>query len=354
MNLLDYLEHYNTKTFKEVPFNEVDALAFSLMSYFPFDLLQSKDIDSKDVAKFLKTYRPIRLPKRKRMDIIVLNVLCSSKRYKGIKFLDFIKKKNGKSIEQFQAVTIALDDFLFVSFCGTDASIVGWREDFNMSFLEMVPSEVDAIKYINDVRKKHPFKPLYIGGHSKGGRLAVRAGKEIYKNNTLKAVFSFDGPNFTDSFYDYQYDEMKHLIYEYAPNESIIGRLVKDTPKIIVESSATLLSQHDTYTWLVEDDHFVHALVYTETSNRIAKVTSKTVQSLDNQSKNVVVNTLFDVANELKNKKITPSDKPIETVKYALSNVKMEWKNIPRSKRRVVMIVLFKIIWIIIKTRKTK
>ena len=241
MNLIDYLNNYSNKTFKEVPFNEVDALAFSLMSYFPFDLLKSKNIDAFDVNYFLKTYKPKRLPKRKRMDILVLSTLCSSRRYKGIKFLDFKKKKDGQSIEQFQAVTIEFKDFIFVSFCGTDASVVGWREDFNMSFLEMVPSEVDAIKYINDVRKKHPFKPIYTGGHSKGGRLAVRAGKEIYKNNTLQAIFSFDGPNFTDSFYDSQYEEMKYLVHEYAPNESIIGRLIKDTPKIIIESSATLI-----------------------------------------------------------------------------------------------------------------
>lgn len=353
MNLIDYLNNYKDTSFKKVPFNEVDALAFSLMSYFPFDSLNSDKITADDVTKFLKSYKPVSRNQRKLSDIVVLNTLCSSKRYKGIRFLDFKKKRDGQSIEQFQAVTIDLKDFLFVSFCGTDASIIGWREDFNMSFLETVPSEIDAIKYINDVRKKHPFKPIYIGGHSKGGRLAVRAGKELVKNNTLKAVFSFDGPNFTESFYDEKYDDMAHLIYEYAPNESIIGRLIKDTPKIIVESSSSLLSQHDAYTWLIEDDHFVHTLQYTETSNRIARVTTKTFNELDIETKSMVINTLFDITTKLNIQNLKDSNDPLETIKDALNNIKMEWKNIPKEKRRVVKAVVLKIILIIIQTRKS-
>ena len=352
MNIIDYLNKYKEKTFKQVPFNELDALILALMSYFPFDLIGKKRILASDVVEFLKTYDPPRKIERKLLEIVVLNTICSSKRYKGIKFLEFEKRMSDETIEQFQAVTIDFKDFMFVSFCGTNATIVGWREDMNMSFLEIVPSEIDATRYINYIRKKHPFKPIYIGGHSKGGRLAVRAGKEIYKNNNLQAIFSFDGPNFTDSFYDSRYDEMKELIYEYAPNESIIGRLIKDTKKIIVKSSASLIKQHDAFTWLVEDDHFVHTTRYTNTSNKIAEVTGELFNNLDVGTKSVVINTLFDAIEKLDFGAFKKGENKIEGAKKMLSEVKISWRSIPKENRKVVLNFVFTVILIIIQTQK--
>ena len=349
MNLVDYLQNYQNKTFKEVPFNEIDALILSLMGYFPFDQIDKKKINCKDVLKFLETYEPVNTSERKLKDIYILHTLCMCKRFSGIRFLDFVKKRNGDSIEQFQAVTIEINNFLFVSFCGTDATVLGWREDFNMSFLDIVPSEVDAIEYINNQRKKHPFKKIYVGGHSKGGRLAIRAAKELYKKNTLHAVFSFDGPNFTTSFYDHVYDEMKSLVYEYAPNESIIGRLINDRKKIIVKSSAKGIFQHDGYTWEVEDDHFVHQDNYTAKSDKIAKVTNTLLCDVDMETKQVFVNTLFDLLEKLNITEFRDEAYNIGLVKNALANVRIEWKNTPKEHRKILLKVLFMVLLIAIK-----
>lgn len=352
MNVIDYLKKYKDIPFKEEPFNELDALTLALMSYFPFEYINKKKITPKIINEFLKTYKPEVTTERKLFDIIVLNILCNSIRYKGICFYDFCKKKSGESIEQFQAVTILFRNFMYISYCGTDATVIGWREDFNMSFLDIVPSEVDAINYANQQRKKHPFKDIYIGGHSKGGRLAVRAGKEIYKKNNLKAVFSFDGPNFTDSFYDYKYDEMKSLIYEYAPGDSIVGRLIKDRKKIIVDSSKELIHQHDAYSWLVEDNHFVHLDKYTSRSDKIAVITNKTFYNFDNQTKSIVINTLFDVADSLGIHKLKSGESVTTLVKNIISDIRIEWKNIPKENRKIVLKVLFDIVLIILQPKK--
>ena len=161
MNVVDYLHAYKDISFKIERFNELDALILSLMGYFPFDLINKKKIDADDVTSFLETYKP-KKSERKQLDAYILKLICTSERFKGIRFLDFAKKRSGEAIEQFQAVTIELKDFLFVSYCGTDATVLGWREDFNMAFLDIVPSEVDAIKYINDQRHKHPFKDILL------------------------------------------------------------------------------------------------------------------------------------------------------------------------------------------------
>lgn len=348
MNVVDYLKTYKDIPFKNVPFNELDALILSLMGYFPFDLIDKKKIDAEDVIDFLKTYEPTNKSERKLLDIVILNTLCSCKRFEGIKFLDFAKKRSKEAIEQFQAVTIALKDFIFVAFCGTDATVLGWREDFNMAFLDIVPAEIDAIKYINDQRKKHPFKDIYIGGHSKGGRLAIRAGKEVYKKNNLQAVFSFDGPNFTDSFYDYQYDEMKSLIYEYAPNESIIGRLIKDYKKIVVESNAKGIYQHDAYTWQIEDDHFVHLDNYTPKSDKIVKVANGVLEKYDNETKAIFVNTVFDIFEKLNISEFKDDKHMILAIKSVINNLRIEWKNTPKEHRVVLRQILFSIVVIAI------
>lgn len=350
MNVIDYLQNYKDISFKEARFNELDALALSLVSYFPFELIGNKSkYGPKEVVEFLRTYEPRNKSERKLMDIYVLNILCTCQRYKGIKFLDFAKKSSKESIEQFQAITISLKDFIFVSFCGTDATVIGWREDFDMGFLDIVPSEVDAIRYINEQRKKHPFKDIYIGGHSKGGRLAIRAGKEVYKKNNLQAVFSFDGPNFEDSFYDYKYDEMKHLIYEYAPHESIIGRLIKDRKKIIVESNAKGIFQHDAYSWQVIDDHFIHMDSYTAKSDKIVKVANGVFDKFDNEAKSIFVNTFFDLVAKLDVEELRDDNHAILVVKNAISSLRIEWKNTPKEHRKVLLQVLLTSISLFIK-----
>ena len=348
MNVVDYLHAYKDISFKIERFNELDALILSLMGYFPFDLIGKKRIDADDAVSFLETYKP-KKSERKQLDAYILKVICTSERFKGIRFLDFAKKRSGEAIEQFQAVTIELKDFLFVSYCGTDATVLGWREDFNMAFLDIVPSEVDAIKYIDDQRHKHPFKDIYIGGHSKGGRLAIRAGKEVYKKNNLKAVFSFDGPNFTDSFYDYQYNEMKSLIYEYAPNESIIGRLIKDRRKIIIESNAKGIYQHDAYTWQIEDDHFVHTDNYTAKSDKIVKVANGVVEKCDNDTKSIFVNTFFDLVEKLNVENLDDDKHALFVVRSAISSLRIEWKNTPKEHRKVLLQVLLTTFLLMIK-----
>ena len=349
MNVIDYLNAYKDISLSQERFNELDALILSLMGYFPFDLIDKKKIEAKDVVEFLKDYKPKGKSERKRLDIYVLKTICTSERFKDIKFLDFEKKRSGEAIEQFQAVTIVLKDFVFVSFCGTDATVLGWREDFNMAFLEIVPSEVDAIRYINEQRHKHPFRDIYIGGHSKGGRLAIRAGKELYKKNNLKAIFSFDGPNFTDSFYDYQYDEMKTLVYEYAPNESIIGRLIKDRKKIIIESNAKGIYQHDAYSWQIEDDHFVHLDSYTPKSDKIVKVANGVVEKCNNEEKSIFVNTFFDLIEKLNVNELEDDKHTLFVVRSALSSLRIEWKNTPKEQRKVLLKVLLTTLLLIIQ-----
>ena len=352
MNVVDYLNNYREVSFNEKPFNEIDALVFTLMSYFPYNLLDKKKFDKDDVVEFLNTYQPENKAERKLLDIYILKTLCTCTRYKDVKFCHYVNKRSNKAIEQFQAISFKFKDFIFVSFCGTDASLLGWKEDFNMAVMSTIPSEVDAIEYINNVRRMHPFIDMYIGGHSKGGRLAIRAFKEVYKKNTIKGVYSYDNPNFDKSFYDEDYLHIKDKIYEYAPNESIIGRLICDNKrKIIVKSNAKLLMQHDAYSWEIDNNHFVREYSFTQRSDKISAIINETLERLDHDTKFVFINAFFSLMERLDIVEFRDSEYNKKLVLNALSNIRIEWKNTPWEERKTILKVLWSILVIIIRTR---
>ena len=352
MNVVDYINNYKDISFNEKPFNEIDALVLTLMSYFPYNLLNKRKFDKEDIVEFLKTYEPENKSERKLLDIYILNTLCTCVRYSDVKFVHYVNKRSNKAIEQFQAISFKFKDFLFVSFCGTDASLLGWREDFNMAVLSTIPSEVDAMEYINHVRRMHPFIDMYIGGHSKGGRLAIRAFKEVYKKNTIKGVYSYDNPNFDKTFYDEDYLNIKNRIIEYAPNESIIGRLICDNKrKVIVRSTAKLLMQHDAYTWEIDNNHFVRETCFTQRSDKISTIINETLEKLDHDTKFVFINALFSLMERLDIVEFRDSDYNKQLVLNALSNIRIEWKNTPREERHTILKVLWSILVIMIRTR---
>ena len=341
MNVIDYLNEYKDISFKDAPFNEADALLFALLSYFPFDRIKKGTIKPKHALKFLETYEPEKRTKRKLLDIVVLRTVCESSRYKGIFFTDFVKRRSNESIEQFQAVTIIIKDKIIISYCGTDGTLLGWREDFNMSFLDIIPAEISAIRYADKIRKAHPFRKMIMVGHSKGGRLASRAGKELYKKNKLEGIYNFDGPNFLDDFYDDKYAGVQSLTHLYTPSDSIIGRLINNKEdKMIVDSSEKLFLQHDAYNWLIEDNHFIYLDHYSKQSDEITRIIDHLFKGTSLETKQILINTVFDVLENSPNAGLSA-----KTFIAYVSNV---WNRYPKERRGELLKIAIKNIFDII------
>lgn len=339
MNVLDYLHKFKDTSFEVMGFNELDALICSILSYYPFHLQDTKKVmKAKDLTKLLYSTDERGLSQRKRNDIKLMLEFATSKRYQGFKLINFKRVFDKDATVQFQAITILFKKFMFVSFCGTDATLNGWKEDFNMSYLEMVPSERVAIDYVNTVRKSHPFRPLYLGGHSKGGRLAITGAKYLSKKKGLLQVFSFDGPNFLDSFYDDKYYEIKSHIYKYTPNESIIGRLINDNgkDKIIVLSNSELLGQHDIYSWEVENAHFILEKEYTKRSNKIVGIINTSLRFIPDDKKKKVIDTLFDLLSRTDFNVFTDDKIDRDLLKQFIPILKEEWKATPKDGREAI------------------
>ena len=345
MDLFAYLNLYQDTSLKEMAFNEIDALMMSLVAYVPFDELHfNKDkVKADELIKMLDQYvPPLNSGERKLKYLELLKQVCLCKRYEKPTFAYFRKERDDQSDKQFQAITIIFKDYIYISFSGTDSTTLGWKEDFNMAYLETVPSEISAVKYANEVSSRIWFKRIYLGGHSKGGRLAVSAAKGLFNKRRIKAIFAFDAPNFPSSCYDQNYKSIDSYVLAYAPNESIIGRLMMEYhQKRIVKSTNSLLMQHDAFSWVINDKSFVYENEYTEKSTRIVNTINNALTNYDDELKNQFIDTLFDMFDRLEIDKL-PNEK--EYVPFFLAKAPRlvgEWKNTPKEDRSVIKKIIF-------------
>ena len=345
MDVIDYLKSYQNISFKEAPFNEVDALVLAMISYVPFEELKAKNdkIKNSELLKCIDEYKPKKNTSERKLKYIeLLRLVCKAKRFEKAVFINYKKIRDKVADKQFQAVTIILKDFIYISFCGTDATVLGWKEDFNMAILEIVPSEIEAIKYANEIASTKWFKKIYLGGHSKGGRLAITAAKGLNNKKRIGAIFSFDAPNYPSSCYDASYKQIDNYIISYAPNESIIGRLMNEYhQKRIIKSTNKLLMQHDAFSWVIEDRSFVYESDYTEQSNKISNTINHALTTYDEEKKRQFIDTLFDYLDRLNVDKL-PSEKDI--IPFAIKKIPFliaEWKNTPKENRTVVKKIIF-------------
>lgn len=348
MHVIDYLYQYQNISFKDVPFNECDALLLSLASYFPFDELNHSQLiyKSKDLVSLISNYNPsFDTSERKKKYIEIVLELCKSIRFRDIKFGFYVRKRDEVEAKQFQAVTIILKNFVFISFCGTDSTTLGWKEDFNMAYLDTIPSEIEASKYAEQIMRKFLFSKFYFGGHSKGGRLAITALKNVRKPRRVINVFSFDGPNYPDSFYDEQYENIKRKIITYTPDESIIGRLMTPNRKpLIVASSNRLLMQHDALSWVIDGHHFVLKESYTPSSDKIVKSINRAFLNYDNETKKTFVDSLFDLLERLNIETLPNENNILLFIKDHLFNIRGEWKNTNKESRDTLKKITFEIV----------
>lgn len=262
MNIYSYVDKYGNYTFDEVEFNEIDNAVFASLSYLNLKTILSKNKIS--IEKVGKLYFEKHSKKSKNVLIVrraikLLKYIQNTKRYKDLLLYNYVYKK-GKD-EQFCALTIEINNKLvYVSFEGTDASISGWREDFMLTYKFPVKAQIRAIDYLN---RNFLFKrkKIILGGHSKGGNLALVAGmyaSDIIKNKIIK-IYNNDGPGLLkEQFESEEYASIKNKLVHIIPNYSIVGLLLyHDKDYIVVKAAKKGAFSHDLFTWVVKDIKFV-------------------------------------------------------------------------------------------------
>ena len=273
MNIIDYLKWRGDLSLKASPFNEVDNLIISQMAYTGFDEY-FKLKDSYTISElsdlFFNDHTDEEIMASKsfvKLAPFVLREMANSVRFKDCLVHDFVSTVNEETFEQFCCFQIDLSDHTtYVAFRGTDDTIVGWHEDFCMSF-EIVPAQIAAKEYM---KRLSPYRKYRLGGHSKGGALALYAGLNApRKGKNIINVYSNDGPGLNRKYLSKEelegYENIKNKIIKIVPEFDFFGVLFsKDYITKVVKSDAVMLLQHSAMSWLVEGTKFVETTLSEE------------------------------------------------------------------------------------------
>ncbi len=260
-NLYFYVKTYGTKSFQEFPFNEVDSLLLSQLSYLNLDLVIPKIQEEKpsvSLVSLLSSELIGKLSKEtldEKRNRKLLNLLMTAPRYEGLKMNYLMEQFHVEKVEQFSAVTFLFEEFSYIAYRGTDLTLIGWFEDFNMALLDVIPSQEDAATYLNKISLLLPEGNFYIGGHSKGGNLAVYASLSCSKEikNRIISIFDHDGPGFNrDIFQSKEYLEIEAKIFKTTCKEARVGILLHHSERMsFVDSRSLGILQHDPYNWKI-------------------------------------------------------------------------------------------------------
>lgn len=306
-NLFDYLEWRGDISFDMDGFNEVDNLVLSIISYMDFTNSVPGDLSAVPITLKDAEQRLTRLKRdHQKLGLIIPEKICdfvklasASKRYSDIKPFYYIEKSDSELGLQFSAVTFELPDkTLFVSYRGTDDTLVGWKENFNMSFTFPVPAQNAAAEYLQTVAASRRGK-IRLGGHSKGGNLAiwaaVNAGARLQKR--IIAAYNNDGPGFVQKITGTsEYLAIEDRLVTFVPESSVIGMLLEHSESyFIVKSSQTTLWQHDPFSWVIKGNQFVKAKELSDFSRHVDKALSEWLASLPSDERRHITGVLFDI-----------------------------------------------------------
>lgn len=301
-NLLDYLAWRGDLSLDRVPFGPVDGLVLSVLSYVHFDG-PAQGEEPVPLGKAAEEYLALPAARRGRCrcesDLALLRALVRARRFARLGLCRCADRFVPKEETQFAALTVLLDDgSAFLAFRGTDGTLVGWKEDFNLSFMDVVPAQLEAAGYIQDFAAFFPGQ-LRLGGHSKGGNLAAAGGalSAVKVRDRIASVWSFDGPGLNPYLLARPgYQELRTRLRSFVPRSSVVGLLLAhEEPHTVVDSDQQGLFQHDPYSWQVLGPDFVRLEEVDAGSRLIDRTLKNWLAGLTGAQRETVADTLYEL-----------------------------------------------------------
>ena len=303
-SIIDYVTT-ELRTFAEHPFHEVDSLVLSQFSYICLGSLiapPSAGVPQHPLT-IQKLYRAECFPEffAGQSDAVrnrqLLCACAASPRFRDIGVACYDEQFDPASEKQFCAMTFFLGDGrAYLAFRGTDSTLVGWKEDFNMAFLTPVPSQEAACTYTRAVAE-HVHGQLILGGHSKGGNLAVYAAmtSPAALQNRITDIYSHDGPGFKDNNFESDaFVRIRDRIPKTLPQSSLVGMLLQHQENYsVVESGGVGILQHNPYSWIVRDGSFVKLSALTTGADYLNRTLSDWLAGLSADEREQFVDALY-------------------------------------------------------------
>ena len=313
-NVVDYLHWRGDLTFENDPFNNVDNLILSILSYLGFGGVVPSERSEKRVqlgdacVKMLEKLKgdPSLITGFSRVDGTFLEALVDAPRFANIELGRYVDRINVEKSLQFAAFTAYLPTGqIFVSFRGTDGTLVGWRENLNLSF-KVTSADKSAALYLEKRIREHLAEGnsstcanVMVGGHSKGGNLASYAATVCPEEllGTIERVWSNDGPNMCPEILPATAHKVLGDKYiRILPEFSVVGMIFDDpaVPKLIVKSSETGMMAHDGVSWQVMRNTFEFADDFQLECKKINEAFSNWYKELPLSDREHFTNELFD------------------------------------------------------------
>lgn len=306
-DILTYVEKNCAESFNERPFGEADALALPVLSYLDIpglDLTAMAPVA--DVAERVSMLPDSALPQGRQREWMgkvarLLSEAALAPRCADVSLRDFKAYCDTESETQFAALSFILpDNTMFLSFRGADDSLIGWKEDFNMCFTEEIPSRLMALEYTSSQIESRGL-PARLGGHSKGGNLAVWAAAKLPHDmkTMVKGVLANDSPVFSPGFLSSEgYLEIRDPVRSFVPEESIVGLLMADGGHETIRATRGPIVQHDPFCWVIRDDGSFErrGKGKSRRSRRIAAALNAWLRSMDESERKEVVDVLWELA----------------------------------------------------------
>ena len=308
-NILEYLSWRGDLTFEKSPFNPADNIILSQLAYLPLDGIVPGPDEKAGITVALAAEvlaekladNSLQGPMMFKDDPAFVNALGRADRFKNLLLHSYVNRIDVDREVQFSAVCLTYGAVTFVVFRGTDATVVGWKEDFNMSFSETVPSQLEAVSYLEKAAKK-TRGALIPCGHSKGGNLAVYASASCSKKirRRITGIYSNDSPGFHRRFIESDgFREVRQRIYSFVPQTSIVGMLFeRGNNYTVIKSTQTGILQHDMYSWEVTHNDMVRLERVDQGSRFADKTMREWIGGMDNDRRRQFAETLFGILDD--------------------------------------------------------
>lgn len=304
-NIIDYIRQFGNLSFHEKPFTDVDSLILSQLTYMDFGGIVPTLSEGRLAVTLGETSQH---PLREKMFVQsvgekdnrkLFSAMENSKRFSSLRLNYYEYHLDIEREKQFAAITYGIgENKTYIAFRGTDQYLASWKEDFNMTYKGPIPAQLHGLQYLEEVGKLEKGE-LLVGGHSKGGNLALYACIYCAKviRDRVTAIYSHDGPGMRKEVYEEEvYKELVPRIFKTIPQSSIVGMLLyqRELPTIIY-SNALTMGQHYPYSWVIEGEHFKKVHQLKKDALAIDRGLKKWLEDTDDERRKLFVDTIYQV-----------------------------------------------------------
>ena len=312
-NLITYVQQYGAQTFEDKSLTDIDVLVLTEIAYLPFDEIVPASFEVKAAISLNQLGKEFETIKEKEHEnnpfmitkerIQLLDVVSKSHRFKDVKVFGFMNDIDDELTKQFAAVCYQWEEeSRWIIFRGTDESLTGWKEDFMMTYSDLIPAQTDAIEYLR--KQAELFSgSLNISGHSKGGNLSLYASamQEEDIQHRIQQIYCWDAPGVHRSILNTEgYQRVVSKAKRYIPQDSIVGLMLESqVPYHIIESQGSGISQHSALMWNIEEDHFVELTELTKNSQLTDQTFKQWTEVVSDEDLKLFFDTFFELIFEM-------------------------------------------------------